>query len=372
MDKKRFTITINDNNGIRQYNLHEVIKKVVLYLLVALLLIFTAGAFFIFYLNYSLETITEKKRITQQAYELLAKKNGVLESELEAKEKHISEKTHALEQISDKLADIEELIGLKESSDAPPSSENEDTTQQESLNAVLTQRLESVSLSSQNVAYMLENIPSGSPLKVTTTTSTYGWRIHPTLQSREFHRGLDFRARMNTPIYATASGVIEYAGYHKTSGYGNLIILDHSFGFKSMYGHLNKVATHPGAFVKKGDLIGYTGNTGMSSGPHLHYEIRYIQRVLDPTAFVEWSAKNYKEIFTKENRVTWQSLITAINHQKSTITQPSLRKDLISKERWNSPAHFILMETLKAPLTQVLQSQWDEMARLMATSMQKK
>lgn len=357
MDKKRFTITINDNHGIRQFNLHEVIKKMVIYGAFALIAIFAAGGFFIYYLNYSLDTITQKKEAMQNAYALLEKKNKELENIVGQKEQSIAKKSHELELVSDKLSDIEELIGLKPSK-AP-------------IQKSLVNRLNNVSLSSQKVAYMFENIPSGSPLKHTRITSGFGWREHPTLHRKEFHRGLDLRARMGTPVYATASGVIEYAGYHKRSGYGNLVILDHAFGFKTMYGHMKKVATKPGVFVKKGDLIGYTGSTGMSSGPHLHYEIRYIQRVLDPTAFVRWSAKNYKQIFTKEKRVSWQSLITAINHQKSTITQPSLRKDLLSKERWNSPVHFILMETMKAPFAQVLQSQWDEMAKLMVKSTQK-
>ncbi|MDH5465583.1 MAG: M23 family metallopeptidase [Thiovulaceae bacterium] len=359
MDKNRFTITINDSRGIKQYHLHEIMKKVILYSIVGLAVVFAAGGFFIYYLNYSLDTITQKKESTQMALNSLAEKNSNLENILAEKEKAIATKKHELDVVADKLSDIEQLIGLKEADVV-----DEDES--------LVNRLDSVSMSGQKVAFMLENIPSGYPIKYKGTTSKYGYRVHPKLNRREFHRGIDLRARMNTPLYAPASGVIEYAGHHRRSGYGKLIILDHAFGFKTMYGHLNKFATKPGSFVKKGDLIGYTGNTGMSNGPHLHYEVRYIQRVLDPTYFVKWSAKNYKEIFKKEKRVSWQSLITAINHQKSTITQPSLRKDLLSKERWSSPAHFILMETLKAPFAQVVQSQWDEMAKLMAKSLQKK
>ena len=358
MDKNRFTITINDNKGIKQYNLHEVIKKIAIYGALGVVVIFALGAFFIFYLNYSLNTITKKTEAAKVAYTLLEKKNEKLEKDISIREKAIEKKSQELNVVSDKLTDIEELIGLRKS-------------ETHALEIPLIERIGSISLSSQNVAYMFENVPNGSPLKNTRITSKYGYRIHPKLKKRIFHRGLDMRARINTPIYATASAVVNFAGYNKRSGYGNLIILDHSFGFRSYYGHLNKVAVKAGQFLKKGDLIGYTGNTGISSGPHLHYEIQYIQRVLDPTRFVHWSAKNYQDIFKKEKRVSWQYLITGINHQKSIVTQPSLRKDLLSKERWSSPAHFILMETLKAPFTQVLQSQWDEMAKLMAMSMQK-
>jgi murein DD-endopeptidase MepM/ murein hydrolase activator NlpD len=117
---------------------------------------------------------------------------------------------------------------------------------------------------------------------------------------------------MRTPIYATADGIVEWAGYHKQSGYGKLIILQHNYGFKTYFGHLNKIVVKSGKFVKKGDLIAYSGNSGMSNGPHLHYEVRYMSRAVNPYWFVKWDIKNYKEIFEKEKRIPWQSLVTAI------------------------------------------------------------
>jgi murein DD-endopeptidase MepM/ murein hydrolase activator NlpD len=79
-----------------------------------------------------------------------------------------------------------------------------------------------------------------------------------------------------------------------------------------------------GAFVKKGDLIAYSGNSGMSSGPHLHYEIKFIQRSVDPLAFVKWSVKNYNDIFQKEKQIPWQSLITATAHIKVPVPTQTL------------------------------------------------
>jgi murein DD-endopeptidase MepM/ murein hydrolase activator NlpD len=197
--------------------------------------------------------------------------------------------------VSDKLSDIEELIGLS-------------TTDK----VTLEERVDVAKITSKEISTLLQFIPSGTPIEYNGVTSKFGFRVHPTLNRKEMHRGLDMKAAMKTPVYATADGVVEWSGMHKSSGYGNLIILDHNYGFKAYFGHLNKVVVKQGDFIKKGDLIAYSGNTGMSSGPHLHYEIRFVQHPVDPYQFVHWDVKNYQDIFEKEKEVPWQSLITAV------------------------------------------------------------
>jgi len=105
---------------------------------------------------------------------------------------------------------------------------------------------------------------------------------------------------------------VEYAGYHRKSGYGKLIIIDNSYGFKSYYAHLGKIKVRHGQVIQKGDLIALTGNTGRSNGPHLHYEIRYMQRALNPFWFIKWTMGNYEQIFEKEKRVPWNPLLELI------------------------------------------------------------
>ena len=174
--------------------------------------------------------------------------------------------------------------------------------------------------------FMLQNIPNGYPIKYIGISSKFGWRKHPILHKKEFHTGLDLRAKMNTPVYATADGIVEFAKYHKRSGFGKLLIIDHNFGFKTLFGHLNKIVVKNGDFVHKGELVAYTGNSGLSSGPHLHYEIRYIGVVLNPIYFLKWNLKNYNYIFKKEKKVKWQSLIKAMNNQKQLIQQQLSQK----------------------------------------------
>ncbi|MBI1185490.1 peptidoglycan DD-metalloendopeptidase family protein [bacterium] len=102
-------------------------------------------------------------------------------------------------------------------------------------------------------------------------SSGFGYRYHPILKIRKFHSGTDFSAPSGTEIYATADGVVEKAKYAR--GYGNHVVLDHGFGYETLYGHMSKIAVRAGQKVKRGELIGYVGSTGLSSAPHLHYEV---------------------------------------------------------------------------------------------------
>ncbi|MEN8147875.1 MAG: M23 family metallopeptidase [Campylobacterota bacterium] len=310
---KRFTVTLHDLNGVKQYNLHQIIKKVIMYIAAGVVLLITFGVMFIVFLNSSIDTIEEKKAELKERNLVLSRSISETEGDLLAKQEELSV-------VSDRLGDIEMLIGLSPEGEVS-----------------LTDRVEIAKLTSEQRSALLKHVPSGSPVVYKGVTSKYGYRIHPTVKTREFHRGTDLRAKMRTEIHATADGVIEYAGNHKASGYGRLIILDHNYGFKTYYGHLNKIKVKAGEYVKKGDLIGLSGNSGMSNGPHLHYEVRFIQRVLNPFWFIKWDMENYSNIFEKEKKVPWQSLVTAITRdhklQRQAITPPSSQKVLLSRAK---------------------------------------
>ncbi|WP_211204056.1 M23 family metallopeptidase [Chloroherpeton thalassium] len=102
-------------------------------------------------------------------------------------------------------------------------------------------------------------------------TSGFGMRFHPIYKVRRFHAGLDFSASIGTPVYATGNGVIQHV--ITDGGYGKLVIIDHGFGYKTVYAHLSEFNVHSGQQVKRGDVIAYSGNTGVSEGPHVHYEV---------------------------------------------------------------------------------------------------
>lgn len=117
-------------------------------------------------------------------------------------------------------------------------------------------------------------IPAIQPISnkdLTRTASGYGMRIDPIYRTRRFHAGMDFSAKIGTDIYATGNGVVTFSGWKQ--GYGNCLIIDHSFGYQTLYGHMHKFKARVGQKVKRGEIIGYVGNTGKSTGPHLHYEV---------------------------------------------------------------------------------------------------
>ena len=312
-----FTITINDDNGVKQFNIHQIMKKASLYVLGFFAFIALVAIGTILYLNSSVDSIEERRLQMQNSFTLLKEKNKKLDDSMKQTQLDLINKKKELSEVSDSLSEIETLIGMVPVPDMS-----------------LQERVLATKLNSEHMATLMQFIPSGSPIEYNGITSKFGYRIHPTLNRRELHRGLDMKAKMNTPVYATADGIVEWAGMHKRSGFGKLIILQHNYGFRAYFGHLNKVVIKSGKFVKKGDLIAYTGNSGMSSGPHLHYEIRFIQRAVNPYEFVKWSVNNYKDIFEKEKKIPWQSLITATAHIKvpqPTQTLPSSQLALRSK-----------------------------------------
>ena len=129
-----------------------------------------------------------------------------------------------------------------------------------------------------------ETLPSINPVNVPFRSSSYGWRQDPFLGVRAFHSGLDFSAAHGEPIVATAGGVVVEASYGRN--YGKFITIKHGDGLQTRYAHASKLFVKKGDLVNKKDIIALVGNTGRSTGPHLHYEIRLNGRPLDPTNYI--------------------------------------------------------------------------------------
>lgn len=133
---------------------------------------------------------------------------------------------------------------------------------------------------------MLSSIPAILPVKLedlTRMASGYKWRMHPILKIRKFHKGMDFTAPVGTPIYASGNGRVIRA--QRSPTYGKVVYIDHGYGYKTIYAHMSDIKVKFRQNVKRGDLIGYVGNTGRSVSSHLHYEVHKNNRALNPINF---------------------------------------------------------------------------------------
>ena len=133
---------------------------------------------------------------------------------------------------------------------------------------------------------MMASIPAISPINsknLNKGISGFGSRIHPIYKIKKSHMGMDFAAPTGTPIYATGNGIIRETG--KERGYGNMVKIDHDYGYETLYGHMSKINVKKGQKIKRGEVIGYVGNTGISTGPHLHYEVIKDNRPVNPINF---------------------------------------------------------------------------------------
>ena len=128
------------------------------------------------------------------------------------------------------------------------------------------------------------SVPSRMPLDDTRLTSDYGMRTHPVLGGRRSHKGVDLSAPTGTPIYATADGYISKAEWF--SSYGKYVSIEHGANLQTRFAHMSDIAVTAGSRVKKGDIIGYVGSTGRSTGPHLHYEVRIDGKAVNPVPYM--------------------------------------------------------------------------------------
>lgn len=159
----------------------------------------------------------------------------------------------------------------------------------------------------RNKEEMLASIPAIMPMRVKDIkyiSSFFGYRPDPIYNIAKFHSGIDFSTNLNAEIYATGDGVVDI---DKTQwGYGKMVTIDHGYGYKSMYAHLNRFAVRKGQKVKRGQLIGYAGSTGKSTGIHLHYELRKDDVPIDPIHFFfnDLTPEQYEQILKQSTLPT--------------------------------------------------------------------
>ena len=157
---------------------------------------------------------------------------------------------------------------------------------------------------------MAERVPAIWPLDrraVRGNIGAFGMRVHPISRSIRKHDGIDFSVPVGTPVVATGSGTVT-TDNNKT-GYGLQVLVDHGFGYKTRYAHLSKISAAVGQSVTRGQVIGYTGNTGRSSGPHLHYEVIHRGRPVNPISYFarDMTSDEFQEILSNARQITYET-----------------------------------------------------------------
>ncbi|RXQ97676.1 M23 family metallopeptidase [Ancylomarina salipaludis] len=148
---------------------------------------------------------------------------------------------------------------------------------------VQTKSYDEVEVMVKNKFKLLAAIPAIMPIAIkdfNRISAGYGWRVHPIYKTRKFHDGMDFTGKVGTPLYATGDAVVKSVGIIK--GYGKTVVLDHGYGYTTLYAHLNGYNVKRGQKVRRGEVIAFLGNSGKSTGPHLHYEVRKLGKTLNP------------------------------------------------------------------------------------------
>jgi murein DD-endopeptidase MepM/ murein hydrolase activator NlpD len=278
------------------------VKKLAIVISIIAIIVIGGSIWLINYLNVKMDNLKVAK---EKEIEILTLKENELITQNKLHAMKIKDKIKDIEELSSKLDDIEEIIGVKSEEKSDPIT-----------------RAELAKINSAERTHMLRLIPNGSPLKETRVTAKYGYRIHPITKKRQFHRGIDLKAKRRTPVYATADGVVKFVQSKNKGAFGRVVMVSHNYGFETVYAHLRQTKVKVGDVIKRGDIIALSGNSGRSTGPHLHYEIKYASRVLNPKNFIKWNLKNYESIFNKERRVKWESLVNLINlHKKNQVQQ---------------------------------------------------
>jgi murein DD-endopeptidase MepM/ murein hydrolase activator NlpD len=305
--KDNITVSVSSIHGTKHFSFGKKTRHTFKFISAMIFFGILLAAGIIYYLLNDAEFSKLKLRELENKSSSLSKEITSLTALKISLEQDLSEREERMQLVSDRLGDLESLLGM----------DNND--------GKLESRLDTATINSSIRVAMLTQIPSGPPVKNARTSSGYGKRIHPVTGVMKYHRGQDFAVNTGTPIYAPADGAIE-AIRPSNKGSGNFLRILHSYGFSSSYSHLSKFAVKKGDFIKKGDLIAYSGNSGLTSGPHLHYEVRFIGRPLNPKPFLDWNVDKFDTIFKNVRGIRWESLVDKIELRVSHQLQLSSQK----------------------------------------------
>ncbi|MCF7483318.1 M23 family metallopeptidase [Vibrio sp. J1-1] len=299
---KKIIIQIPTKNGDQQFYLGRISVVTVLASVIALPAVI-GGAWY----------INQQQRYDQDALvkavaQLESEKNEITalyEEQLDTNHslsQSLTDRNNQIQLLGKRVFDVESVLGLAD-----------EELMLDENNLALEERIDAAAIDSAVRATMFRLIPNDSPITYQRISSSYGSRINPISGKRHVHTGIDLTCKRGEEVLAPADGVVETVR-PGNRGYGNYLTLRHSFGFMSSYAHLKHFNVKSGEFVSKGDVIARCGNSGNSTGPHLHYEVRFLGRALNPQYLMDWTPENFNYVFEKENKVKWGPLVQLIDN----------------------------------------------------------
>jgi murein DD-endopeptidase MepM/ murein hydrolase activator NlpD len=303
-----------DKSYIKEYKISRI--KLLLFTILFLVVFLVGG-------NYSLDWLLEFRYDSK--VEFLEKNNQFLKSQLGEMGDKIELIDGQLTIIENRDDEIRMIMGLKELGDDvrdvgiggtnfeykfADQIVNPDVADDLNIQMLLIDKLErEVKLELQSFGDLIntyhlkedsiKHMPALHPVLDGRITSDFGMRLHPIFKRYRKHPGIDFAAKAGAPIYATADGIVKLAKYN--GGYGNCVIIDHLYGFESRYGHMQKILVRRGQRVKRGDKIGLVGKTGIATAPHLHFEVHYKGKEVNPRHYF-FDDPSLNRLVVEENR----------------------------------------------------------------------
>jgi murein DD-endopeptidase MepM/ murein hydrolase activator NlpD len=279
--KNRTIITISDIKGTRSYSISGLFRKYILWVIAFVVLTASIGAVIVPILVNKILDLTTKNEMYKQDLE---------------------EQITAYEKVDDDLKELQRITKLYE----------------EGARITLQKTKEFARIANVK-SFILKILPNGSPVARPRVTSGFGYRVHPVFHTKKMHNGIDFKTNTGTPVKTTADGVVTRVISADNSGYGKLVVIRHQYGFDTAYAHLSSIKVRPGQKVKRGQLIALSGNSGRSTGPHLHYEVHFLGKAINPIDFVRWNMVNYETIFNIQKGIPWASLVNLVQKQNPNL-----------------------------------------------------
>lgn len=288
----RIFITISDTREVRQYAVNRAVGRVVVYFLSGHALLLVLGLVVLAWMSTEIDALRFAREAVVREYRMATDEKARLEYQAKDELKRIEAE---IQKKREELGIVKE-VG-KSMPDKAPTVDR--AAPKDAAGPARTSFAPNPSMG--------RFIPLGAPMAESPMASGFGMRLHPLLGRVQAHNGVDFNVPPGTSVYATADGVVESA-QNSHDGYGLMVMVRHPYGFRSAYAHLKRTRVAAGQVVRKGDLIADSGNSGQSTGPHLHYEIHYDERPLDPAPFVQGEAEPSR-LIQRNRSVPWASLV---------------------------------------------------------------